>query len=159
MQWLLTLDSDRDPIVLCRLMNNFRRKGVEIETMTLAAKAELYSCIAVVNTAQTDVDHLFHYIRRTEGVVNVSFYRHDPSQRASFVFVESNANPESINRILAVFPEGKIIFASQGKYLLEIPSESRLPARIPGMDELGFLPLSRVRTSQQNSHSQLVGAA
>ena len=45
MQWLLTLECDRDPIVLCRLMNIFRRKGLEIENMVLGARAESYSLI------------------------------------------------------------------------------------------------------------------
>ena len=158
MQWLLTLESDRDPIVLCRLMNIFRRKGLEIETMALAAKPESYSLMAVVDTPQADVDHIFNYLRRTDGVLGVTFYQHEPSQAASFIFVESAANPENIKRIQKVFPECKVIFASHGRYLVEIPSGSPSGAQIPGLDEPGFLPLSRVRTSQQYSQMELVGA-
>ena len=158
MQWLLTLESDRDPIVICRLMNVFRRKGLSIETLALAAKPEGYSCITVVDTPGTEIDHIFNFLRRTEGVSNVACYRHEPSSAASFVFVESNANPENISRILEVLPGSKIIFASHGKYLFEVRSESHLPPKISGLGESGFLPLSRVKTSRQISQMELVGA-
>ncbi|MCL5005882.1 MAG: hypothetical protein M1404_05055 [Acidobacteria bacterium] len=158
MQWLLTLESDHDPIVICRLMNIFRRKGLTIETMTLASKSEGYSCITVVDTPGTEIDHIFNYLRRTEGVFNVACYRHEPSSAASYVFVESNANPENINRILEALPGSKIIFASHGKYLFEIRADGRLPQSIPGLGDPGFLPLSRVKTSWQSSQMELVGA-
>jgi acetolactate synthase regulatory subunit len=159
MQWLLTLESDRDPIVLCRLMNIFRRKGLEIETMALNAKPGSYSLMAVVDTPQADVDHIFHFLRRTDGVKGVTFYQHQPSQDASFIFVESAENPENLKRIQEAFPECKVIFASHGKYLVEVPSGFPLGTQIPGLNEPGFLPLSRVRTSQQHPQMELVGAA
>ena len=158
MQWLLTLESDRDPIVICRLMNIFRRKGLSIETLTLTAKPESFSCITVVDTPGTDIDHIFNFLRSTEGVFRVACYRYEPSSAASYVFVESNANPESVNRILEALPGSKIIFASQGKYLLEIGSEGRLPQSILELSEAGFLPLSRVKTSRASSQMELVGA-
>jgi len=158
MQWLLTLESERDPIVICRLMNIFRRKGLSIETMALASKPEGYSCITVVDTPGTDIDHIFNFLRRTEGVSNVACYRHEPSAAASFLFVESNDHPESINRILEAFPESKIIFASHGKYLFEVRSASHLPPNISGLAEPGFLPLSRFKTSREHSQMELVGA-
>lgn len=158
MQWLLTLESERDPIVLCRLINIFRRKGLAIETMALASKPEGYSSIAVVNTPGAEIDHIFNFLRRTEGVSNVACYRHEPSAAASFLFVESNAHPENINRILEAFPESKIIFASHGKYLFEVCSASQLPPDIAGLGEPGFLPLSRFKTSRQNPQMELVGA-
>jgi hypothetical protein len=159
MQCLLTLESDRDPIVFCRLMNIFRRKGLEIETMVLAAKPECYSLMALVDIPQADVDHIFNFLRRTDGVLGVTFYQHEPSQAASFMFVESAANPENIKRIQEVFPECKVIFDSHGKYLVEIPSGSHPGKQISGLAEPGLLPLSRVRTSQRYSQMELVGAA
>lgn len=156
MQWLLTLDSERDPIVICRLMNIFRRKGLTIETLSLTARPEGYSCITVVNTPGAEMDHIFNFLRRTEGVSNIACYRHEPSSAASYVFVESGANSENVNRILEALPGSKIIFASHGKYLFEI--RSNLPASIPGLDEPGFLPLSRVKTSRRSSRMELVGA-
>lgn len=159
MQWLLTLECDRDPIVLCRLMNTFRRKGLEIETMALSAKPEAYSMMAVVGTARTDIDHIFNFLRRTDGVKDVTFYQHEPAQAASFIFVESAANPENIARIREAFPECKVIFASHGKYLVEVPTGVPSGTQIPGLDRPGFLPLSQVRTSKQHSPMELVGAA
>ena len=157
MQWLLTLESDRDPILLCRLMNIFRRKGLEIETLALTAKPESYSLMAVVDSPQADVDHIFNYLRQTEGIRSVTFYQHDPSQAASFIYVESAAHPENIKRIQEVFPECKVIFSSHGKYLVEVPSGSG--TQVQGLDEPGFLPLSRVRASQPHPQMELVGAA
>ena len=159
MQWLLTLESDRDPIVLCRLMNIFRRKGLEIETLALNAKAESYSLMAVVESPQKDVDHIFHFLRESSGVLGVAYYRHEPTQDASFIFVESAENPENIKRIQEAFPESKVVFASHGKYLVEIPSGLFTGAKFPGLEEPGFLPLSRVRASQHYPQMELVGAA
>ncbi len=34
MQWLITLDTENDLIVTCRLMNAFRRKGLKIATLS-----------------------------------------------------------------------------------------------------------------------------
>jgi acetolactate synthase regulatory subunit len=158
MQWLLTLESERDPIVICRLMNIFRRKGLSIETMALAAKPEGYSCVAVVDTPGTEIDHIFNFLRRTEGVSNVACYRHEPSAAAAFLFVESADHPENVKRILEAFPECEVIFASHGKYLFEVRSASQLPQNIAGLGEPGFLPLSRFKTSREHSQMELVGA-
>lgn len=158
MQWLLTLESDRDPIVLCRLMNIFRRKGLEIETLAVAAKPETYSLMAVVDSPESDVDHVFNFLRRTDGVVGVTFYQHEPTQDASFIFVESAENSENLKRIQDAFPGCKVIFASHGKYLVEIPSGSSQGTQVPGLDAPGFLPLSRVKTSGQHQQMELVGA-
>ncbi|HEX5412483.1 MAG TPA: hypothetical protein VFZ27_11565 [Terriglobia bacterium] len=158
MQWLLTLESDRDPIVLCRLMNIFRRKGLGLETMALGAKPEAYSLMALVESTEPEVDHIFNFLRRTDGVQGVSFYRHEPSQDATFIFVDSTENSENFKRIQNAFPESKVIFASHGKYLVEAPIAASAGMQT-GMDAPAFLPLSRVRTSQQQQKMELVGAA
>jgi acetolactate synthase regulatory subunit len=158
MQWLLTLESDRDPIVLCRLMNIFRRKGLEIETMALGAKPESYSLMALVDSPESEVDHIFHFLRRTDGVRGVTFYQHEPSRDATFIFVESGESSENLKRIQEAFPGSKVIFASHGKYLVEVPSGASLGTQ-SGMDAPAFLPLSRVKTSLQHRQMELVGAA
>ncbi|TAM83674.1 MAG: hypothetical protein EPN47_06075 [Acidobacteria bacterium] len=158
MQWLLTLESDRDPIVLCRLMNIFRRKGLEIETMALGAKPEVYSLMAVVDSPESEIDHIFNFLRGTDGVRGVSFYLHEPSKDATFIFVESSETSENLKRIQKAFPESKVIFASHGKYLVEVPSGASLETQA-GMDAPAFLPFSRVKTSQQHRKMELVGAA
>ena len=158
MQWLLTLESDRDAIVLCRLMNIFRRKGLEIETMALGAKLESYSLMALVDSPESEVDHIFHFLRRTDGVRGVTFYQHEPARDATFIFFESAESSENLKRIQEAFPGSKVIFASHGKYLVEVPSGASLGSQT-GMDAPSFLPLSRVRTSQQHRKMELVGAA
>jgi acetolactate synthase regulatory subunit len=158
MQWLLTLESDRDPIVLCRLMNIFRRKGLEIETMALGAKPEFYSLMALVDSPESEVDHIFHFLRRTDGVRDVTFYQHEPSRDATFIFFESAESSENLKHIQEAFPGSKVIFASHGKYLVEVPSGASLETQT-GMDAPSFLPLSRVRTSQSHRKMELVGAA
>src|ERR1051326_3625509 len=104
MQWLLTLESDRDPIVLCRLMNIFRRKGLELDTMALGAKPDAYSLMTLVDSPESEVDHIFNFLRRTDGVRGVSFYRHEPSRDATFIFVDSVETSENFKRIQEAFP-------------------------------------------------------
>ena len=63
MQWLVALDTNIDPITSCRLMNIFRRKGVSIVTLAMAARPEGFSIIAVVETPESLVDHIFNFLR------------------------------------------------------------------------------------------------
>lgn len=158
MQWLLKLETDRDPIVICRLMNIFRRKSVAIENMTLAANAESFSCVAVVDTPAAEIDHMFNFLRRTDGVRDVACYQHEPSSTASFIFFDSGSQPEAAARVLAAFPQCKIVFASHGKYLLEIPAEND-----PGRNEVdligaGSLRFAQIKTSRPGSLNELAGA-
>jgi hypothetical protein len=83
MQWLLELGTEKDPISLCRLMNIFRRKGVNLVTLSLASETAEFSLRAVVETAESEVAHIFNFLRRTEGVQHVTCYRHEPSESAS----------------------------------------------------------------------------
>ena len=83
MQWLLELETDKDPIATCRLMNIFRRKGVGIVTLSLEAGAAEFSMKALVETAESEVAHIFNFLRRTEGVRHVTCYRHEPAAGAS----------------------------------------------------------------------------
>ena len=50
MQWLITLDTEQDPIVTCRLMNVFRRKGMKITTLAMAGRPNGFSMMAVLNS-------------------------------------------------------------------------------------------------------------
>jgi hypothetical protein len=145
MQWLMALETNGDPITACRLMNIFRRKSVSIVTLTMAARPEGYSLLALVETAETEVEHIFHFLRRTEGVRHITYYRHEPAGDASFVFIDADASTSSVTRFLQSFPESKLVFASHGKYLLEIPAERR-PHTL-GISQPEFLPFARVKTS------------
>ena len=79
MRWLLALETEKDPIAICRLMNIFRRKGVSILKLELTSLATSFALSALVETRDSDVPHLFHFLRRTEGVREVTCYRHEPS--------------------------------------------------------------------------------
>jgi acetolactate synthase regulatory subunit len=147
MQWLMALETNRDPITGCRLMNIFRRKGVSIVTLAMASRPEGFSVVAVVETPESEVEHIFNFLRRVEGVQHVTYYRHEPLGDASFVFIDADADSSSIARFLQTFPESKLIFASNGKYLLEIPGDRK--SRVASLDfgKQEILPFARVKTS------------
>jgi len=147
MQWLMALETNRDPITSCRLMNTFRRKGVSIVTLAMAARPEGYSLIAVVETPESEVEHIFNFLRRTEGILNVTYYRHEPLGDASFVFIDADTESSSIARFLQTFPESKLIFASHGKYLLEIPGDRKASSARLDFGRQEILPFARVKTS------------
>lgn len=109
MQWLITLETEeRDLIVTCRLMNTFRRKGLKIVTLAMAARPSGYSMAAVMESSEADIDHIFNFLRRMEGVEHVACYR--------------SKIPASLAAdILKKLPESKLIFDNYGKYLLEVP--------------------------------------
>lgn len=80
MQWLITLEINHDPIVACRLMNVFRRKGFRIITLVMTTRPNSYSMVAVMEHPEADIDHVFNFLRRIEGVKNVACYRHETSE-------------------------------------------------------------------------------
>jgi len=158
MQWLITLDCEQDMIVTCRLLNAFRRKGLKITTLAMAARSQGFSMMAVLDSPESDIDHLFNFLRRTEGVERVSYYQHQVSPDASFIFIDADADTSRVAEILKTFPGSKLIFASHGKYLLEVPAESRRhpPALDMGISEV--LPFACVKTTQTAPRPELAGA-
>ena len=104
MQWLITLETERDFIAVCRIMNILRRKGLNVATLALAATPAGFSLMAVVDSADAEVDHIFNFLRRTEGVQHVTYYRHEPSQDASFVFIDGDEDHSRVARVLETFP-------------------------------------------------------
>ena len=72
MQWVLKLETEKDPITVCRLMNILRRKGVSILRLELEAVGLSFAVTAVVDTRESDVPHLYNFLRRTEGVREVT---------------------------------------------------------------------------------------
>jgi len=158
MRWLMALETNDDPISACRLMNIFRRKGVKIVTLALAARPGGYSMIALVETPEAEVEHIFNYLRRTEGVHHITYYRHEPAGNASFIFIDSDADSSSVTRFLETIPESKLVFASHGKYLLEIPAENYPRSTSAAFGQPEFLPFARVRTSRSAPHPELAVA-
>jgi hypothetical protein len=147
MQWLISLETENDPIPACRLMNIFRRKGVKIRTFHLTAGPAGYSLMAVVETAEAEVEHLFHYLRRTEGIRNVSYYRHQPTEDATFVLIEAGADTSSLARFAQAFPESKMIFASQGQYLFQVMAKKGTRPLAAGLEDVRFLPFAQVKVT------------
>jgi acetolactate synthase regulatory subunit len=158
MQWLITLETEQDLIVTCRLMNVFRRKGLKITTLAMAARPNGFSMMAVLDSPESDIDHLFNFLRRTEGVERVSYYQHQTSADASFVFIDADADTSRVAEVLKTFSGSKLIFASHGKYLLEAPAESRRQHAAPAFGIPEFLPFACVKTTRNAPRPELVAA-
>ncbi len=158
MQWLLALETENDPIPACRLMNVFRRKGIKIGALALAAQSQGYSLLAMIETPDADVEHIFNFLRRTEGIRDVTWYRHEPSADASFVFIETDGDSARVARFLQDFPESRLVFASHGKCLLEVGGESR--ARLAGSapSDADFTPFARVKTTRDAPRTEIAAA-
>ena len=150
MKWLLALETEKDLIVICRVMNIFRRKGAQVDSLALAAGTGNFCTMAVLDTRETDVDHLFHFLRRMDGIQHVSYYRHEPSANASFVFVDAGAESGAMSpdHLSEIFPGARLIFASSGKFLFEVlgPNLTRPAQWDPGSPEV--MPFARVRTTR-----------
>jgi len=155
MQWILTLETNNDMISVCRLMNIFRRKSLKITTLTMSAHAAGFSLMGVVDSVEADIDYLFNFLRRTEGVQHVTCYRHESFPNASFIFIDSEEDNSGVTRVLEAFPEAKLIFASHGKYLLEIPAEKRWNSVSAGSRDPAFLPFACVRTTRSAPQAEL----
>ncbi|MGH9351531.1 MAG: hypothetical protein ACRD2G_05140 [Terriglobia bacterium] len=143
MKYLLTLETQDDLIVVCRLLNILRRKGARLLAFTMALAAEGYSLTALLETPDSGLDHLYHFLRRTEGVRHVTYYRQHESEPASFVFVEGEADSQGASRIAALLPGAKLVFASRGKALLETEHSAAAVSGQPGV-----LSFARVRTTR-----------
>lgn len=158
MQWLITLDTEQDLIVTCRLLNAFRRKGMKIATLAMAARPRGFSMMAVLDSPESDIEHLFNFLRRTEGVERVSYYQHQVSADASFVFIDADAETARVADVLKTFAGSKLIFASHGKYLLEVPAEARRPNAAAALDWPEFHPFACVKSTRPAPGLALVGA-
>jgi hypothetical protein len=157
MQWLITLETEQDLIVTCRLMNVFRRKGLKITTLAMASRPNGFSMMAMLDSPESDIDHLFNFLRRMEGVERVTYYQHQTSADASFVFVDAEADNVRVAEVLNTFPGSKLIFAGHGKYLLEVPAESRRRPAAPAFGIPEVLPLACVKTTRTTAHPAMVG--
>lgn len=155
MKWLIELVTDSDPISACRLLNIFRRKGLKLEALGMSQRLGGFgfSLLALVDFAESELGHVFNYLRRTEGVEGVKCYRHDESAEASFILVDAEAH--SALEIIREFPESKLIFASLGNYLLEVPPGTRAPAGGSGIQCQRF---ARVMTTENPTRTEPVSA-
>ncbi|MGH9431400.1 MAG: hypothetical protein ACRD3T_07640 [Terriglobia bacterium] len=160
MKWLLALETEKDLIVTCRVMNIFRRKDAKITSLALATGTDHLCAMAVLDAAEADVDHMFHFLRRMDGIQHVSYYRHERSANASFVFVDADPESDALSasRFAEIFPGARLIFASNGKFLFEVPGANLAGPALwePGGPEV--LPFACVRTTRPLPQPQL-GAA
>jgi acetolactate synthase small subunit len=147
-KWLLALETENDPIVVCRLINVFRRKNIQIGTLALATEPQGLYIMAVVESREAEVDHIFHFLRRSEGISHVTCYRHESSANASYVFVDADARQPNTSRFMEKFPGAKLIFASQGRYLLEVPPEVQPGPHATDAEMPAFLPFACVHSTR-----------
>lgn len=155
MQWLIELQTNDDPISTCRLLNIFRRKGLKLEALAMARRPGAFGLTAVVDFAESELGHIFSYLRRTEGVLGVNCYRQDSPAEASFVLVSADSDDASTGLVLDAFADAKLIFATQGTCLLEVPRGSRLPSALSGLE---YVPFVRVMSSEDVARPEPVGA-
>lgn len=141
MKVLISIETQEDLIVVCRLMNILRRKGVHVLTFAMSSVGGGYALTVLLETADPDMDHLFHFLRRTEGVRHVAYYRQHETERASFVLMDGEADARDAARIAALLPGAKLVFAGHGKALLE--TSGLAPSAQPGV-----LPFTQVRTTR-----------
>ena len=141
MQWLLTLETNNDMIFICRLMNIFRRKGLKITTLAMTARPPGFSLMAVLDRRKpTSIISSISCGGRKAWSTSLATST-NPSANASFVFIDSEEDNSRRRRVLKTFPESKLIFASHGKYLLEIPAESRRNSARAGSRDAGVSSL------------------
>jgi acetolactate synthase regulatory subunit len=147
MKWLISLETNNDPITTCRLMNIFRRKGLKIVTLAMSSQADGYTVLVLVESAEGDAEHIFNFLRMTPGVEHVESYRHEASAGAEFLFVDGAADATNVKRILEALPGAKLLFANNGKFLLEVPANAG--SALPDFAKAGFLPFARVRSTRE----------
>jgi hypothetical protein len=72
MQRLFTIDTEGDLIVICRLINIFRRKGVKLTKLVMSSAPEGFRLAVLFEAAEAESEHLFNFLRRTEGVSHLA---------------------------------------------------------------------------------------
>ena len=149
MPWLISLDMESDPIALCRLTDIFRRKGINLVALAATSGPGTLSLMTVVECPEDRMTHMFHFLRKTPDICRVTYYRHEESEAASFVFISTrDPSTEMAETLLPMFPGTRLIFASKGNYLFEIPGKRRLREALRGISGETFLSFARVETSR-----------
>jgi hypothetical protein len=144
-RWLVTVETDNDPIPACRLMNIFRRKALKILCLALTAQPDGFSILALVDSPEADVEHVYNFLRGTGGVRHVVYYREEPSAKPTFVFIDSDQHATAVARFMEDHPDSKLIFASHGKFLYEVGDESS--SRRDSLNLSGLVTFAPVKKS------------
>ena len=146
MKHLLTIETRGDLIVVCRLFNVLRRKGVRLLTLVMSLAAEGYTLMALIEVSEANAEHLYHFLRRTEGVLHVTIYQNQTSEAATFVFVDGDTESHQAASVAKLLPGSKLVFASHGKALLEAHHSVG-----PVLNQPGVLPFACVRTTRRDA--------
>ncbi|MGH9356453.1 MAG: hypothetical protein ACRD10_10015 [Terriglobia bacterium] len=143
MKWIFAIEAENDLIVICRLMNALRRKALAPSSFAMSRSAEQYAVTLMAELPESEVEHYFNFFRRTEGVQHVTYYRHNPEPPASFIYVDMEAPALELSRWAQLFPGSRLVFASHGKALLEVPADFSADRPL----EHNVTPFAQVRTT------------
>ncbi|MGH9396485.1 MAG: hypothetical protein ACRD18_06500 [Terriglobia bacterium] len=146
MKYLLTIETQDDLIVVCRLLNMLRRKGARLLTLVMSLTPEGYCLMALAEIKASEAEHMFHFLRRAEGVRHVTYYRHETEGAAAFILVDGEGESMDAARWATLLPGAKLIFSDHGKAFLEAPASGT--AHPPGA-----LPFARVRSTRSEAGS------
>jgi hypothetical protein len=114
--------------------------------------------MAVLDSPESDIDHLFNFLRGMEGVERVSYYQHQTSADASFVFIDADADTSRVAEILKTFPGSKADLCQPRKVSARVPKESRRQHAAPAFGMPEFLPFACVKSTRTVPSPVLVGA-
>ena len=142
---------ESDPIALCRLTDIFRRKAINLVTLAATSGPGTLSLITVVECPEDRMTHMFHFLRKSPYICRVTYYRHEESEEATFFFISArDPSTEMAEIILPMFPGTRLIFASRGNYLFEIPGKRTRREALRRISGEIFLSFAHVETS--NTH-------
>ena len=149
MQWLIFLELENDPIAFCRLTDVFRRKGLKLVSLVATSGPSKLSVMTVVEGTEFLIDHMFHFLRRTPGIRQVSYYRHEKGKEAGFVFVSArDPSADLVGTLQHTVPGTKLVFAAGGNFLFEVPTRGRTHEALRGISGENFLSFARVKTGR-----------
>lgn len=144
MKYLLTIEVQDDLIVVCRLLNVLRRKGVRLQALTMTLGNDGYALTTLSEMPDAEVDHLYHFLRRTEGVRQVAYYRQSDSEPASFILVEGDADGGGAARIQSTLPGARVVFTGPGRSLIEAEHRASSAISAPGV-----ISFARMRSTRE----------
>lgn len=122
MKYLLNIETQEDLIVVCRLMNVLRRKGARPVNLAMSSTPEGYALMMLAEIKETEAEHLFHFIRRAEGVRHAAYYRHDASEPASYVLLETPGDLGDVSVFERQLPGSRRVLSGHGAAVWEVPS-------------------------------------
>jgi acetolactate synthase regulatory subunit len=149
MQWLFTIDTENDLIVVCRLVNTFRRKGIRIARLAMVSTAETFNVVVLFEAPEREIDHIFNFVRRTEGVNHVACYRHGRSADSP-PFILVDADSKGANAAWAEFvTQSGWVFGSHGQLLAQVPAGGPDPLSGTNSERLGLRAFTRVKATDR----------